>query len=201
MTAINGYLPGRHNVLNALAAAAVAWQLGVAPAAIAKALGEFQGVGRRFNLKGELALKQGTALLVDDYGHHPSELAAVFAAARGGWPERRLVVAFQPHRYSRTRDLFDEFSAVLSEADAVVLTDVYAAGEAPILGADAKSLARAIRARGRLDPVVAGPAKALPQILGDVLKDGDLLLMMGAGDIGAVANELAASGLMSEHKA
>ena len=194
-------MPGRHNVLNALAAASVAWQLGVAPAAIAKALGEFQGVGRRFNLKGELALKQGSALLVDDYGHHPSELAAVFAAARGGWPERRLVVAFQPHRYSRTRDLFDEFSAVLSEADAVVLTEVYAAGEAPILGADAKSLARAIRARGRLDPVVAGPAKALPQILGDVLQDGDLLLMMGAGDIGAVANELAASGLMLEHKA
>ena len=194
-------MPGRHNVLNALAAASVAWQLGVAPSAIAKALGEFQGVGRRFNVKGELALKQGSALLVDDYGHHPSELAAVFAAARGGWPERRLVVAFQPHRYSRTRDLFDEFSAVLSEADAVVLTDVYAAGEAPILGADAKSLARAIRARGRLDPVVAGPAKSLPQVLGDVLQDGDLLLMMGAGDIGAVANELAVSGRVSEHEA
>ena len=193
-------MPGKHNVLNALAAAAIAWQLGVAPEAIAKALSEFQGVGRRFNIKGELALKQGTALLVDDYGHHPSELAAVFAAARGGWPEKRLVVAFQPHRYSRTRDLFDEFTAVLSEADAVVLTDVYAAGEAPILGADAKSLARAIRARGRLDPVVAGPAKALPQILGDVLQDGDLLLVMGAGDIGAVANELAVSGLQVEHK-
>jgi UDP-N-acetylmuramate--alanine ligase len=194
-------MPGKHNVLNALAAAAIAWQLGVAPEAIAKALSEFQGVGRRFNIKGELALKQGTALLVDDYGHHPSELAAVFAAARGGWPEKRLVVAFQPHRYSRTRDLFDEFTAVLSEADAVVLTDVYAAGETPILGADAKSLARAIRARGRLDPVVAGPAKALPQILGDVLQDGDLLLVMGAGDIGAVANELAVSGLQLEHKA
>jgi UDP-N-acetylmuramate--alanine ligase len=194
-------MPGKHNVLNALAAAAIAWQLGVVPEAIAKALSEFQGVGRRFNIKGELALKQGSALMVDDYGHHPSELAAVFAAARGGWPEKRLVVAFQPHRYSRTRDLFDEFTAVLSEADAVVLTDVYAAGEAPIIGADAKSLARSIRARGRLDPVVVGPAQELPRILADVLKDGDLLLMMGAGDIGAVANDLAVKGLDREQDA
>jgi UDP-N-acetylmuramate--alanine ligase len=191
-------LPGRHNVLNALAAAAIAWQLGVSRENIAAALQKFEGIGRRFNIKGELALKQGSALLVDDYGHHPSELAAVFAAARGGWPDKRLVVAFQPHRYSRTRDLFDEFTAVLSTADAVVLTDVYAAGEAPVLGADAKSLARSIRARGRLDPVVAGPAKALPRMLGDVLKDGDLLLMMGAGDIGAVSNELAQHGLILE---
>jgi UDP-N-acetylmuramate--alanine ligase len=193
-------MPGQHNVLNALAAAAIAWQLGVAPAAIAKALSEFQGVGRRFNIKGELKLANGSALMVDDYGHHPSELAAVFSAARGGWPEKRLVVAFQPHRYSRTRDLFDEFSAVLSSADAVVLADVYAAGEAPILGADAKSLARSIRSRGRIDPVVAGPARALPQVLGDVLKDGDLLLLMGAGDIGAVAGELAKNGLDMERK-
>ncbi|MBP6534170.1 MAG: UDP-N-acetylmuramate--L-alanine ligase [Arenimonas sp.] len=193
-------LPGRHNVLNALAAAAIAWQLGVSRENIAAALLKFEGIGRRFNIKGELALKQGSALLVDDYGHHPSELAAVFAAARGGWPDKRLVVAFQPHRYSRTRDLFDEFTAVLSSADAVVLTDVYAAGEAPVLGADAKSLARSIRARGRLDPVVAGPAKELPRMLGDVLKDGDLLLMMGAGDIGAVCNELAQHGLILEKK-
>jgi UDP-N-acetylmuramate--alanine ligase len=191
-------LPGRHNVLNALAAAAIAWQLGVSRENIAAALQKFEGIGRRFNIKGNLALKQGSALLVDDYGHHPSELAAVFAAARGGWPDKRLVVAFQPHRYSRTRDLFDEFTAVLSTADAVVLTDVYAAGEAPVLGADAKSLARSIRARGRLDPVVAGPAKALPRMLGDVLKDGDLLLMMGAGDIGAVSNALAQHGLILE---
>ncbi len=193
-------LPGRHNVLNALAAAAIAWQLGVSRENIAAALLKFEGIGRRFNIKGELALRQGSALLVDDYGHHPSELAAVFAAARGGWPDKRLVVAFQPHRYSRTRDLFDEFTAVLSSADAVVLTDVYAAGEAPVLGADAKSLARSIRARGRLDPVVAGPAKELPRMLGDVLKDGDLLLMMGAGDIGAVCNELAQHGLLLEEK-
>jgi len=191
-------LPGRHNVLNALAASAIGWQLGVTRENIAKALSQFGGIGRRFNIKGELALKDGKALLVDDYGHHPSELAAVFAAARGGWPDRRMVVAFQPHRYSRTRDLFDEFTAVLSEADAVVLTDVYAAGESPILGADAKALARSIRTRGRLDPVVVGPAQALRHVLCDVLKDGDLLLVMGAGDIGAVAGELAQHGLLWE---
>ena len=193
-------LPGNHNVLNALAAAAIAWQLGVTREHIASALQKFEGIGRRFNIKGELALRNGSALLVDDYGHHPSELAAVFAAARGGWPEKRMVVAFQPHRYSRTRDLFDEFTAVLSTADAVVLTDVYAAGEAPVLGADAKSLARSIRARGRLDPVVVGAASELRSVLADVLKDGDLLLLMGAGDIGAVCNELAQHGLILEPK-
>ena len=194
-------LPGRHNVLNALAAAAIGWQLGVEPAQIASALHKFQGIGRRFNLKGELDFGRGKALLVDDYGHHPRELEAVFAAARGGWPERRLVVAFQPHRYTRTRDLFDDFAAVLSSADAVVLTEVYAAGEAPIIGADAKSLARAIRARGRIDPVVAGSARELPAVLADLLADGDLLLMMGAGDIGYVAADLAAHGIHGEHQA
>jgi UDP-N-acetylmuramate--alanine ligase len=191
-------LPGNHNVLNALAAAAIAWQLGVTREHIASALQKFEGIGRRFNIKGELALRKGKALLVDDYGHHPSELAAVFAAARGGWPDKRMVVAFQPHRYSRTRDLFDEFTAVLSTADAVVLTDVYAAGEVPVLGADAKSLARSIRARGRLDPVVVAAASELRSVLADVLKDGDLLLLMGAGDIGAVCNELAQHGLILE---
>jgi UDP-N-acetylmuramate--alanine ligase len=187
-------LPGRHNVQNALAAAAIGWQLGVEPAAIARALDNFQGIGRRFNIKGELDFGRGKALVVDDYGHHPRELEAVFAAARGGWPERRLVVAFQPHRYSRTRDLFDDFAAVLSGTDAVVLTEVYAAGEAPIAGADAKSLARAIRARGRIDPVLVGSAAELPAVLADILHDGDLLLVMGAGDIGQVPNELVANG-------
>lgn len=191
-------LPGHHNVLNALAAASIAWQLGVTREHIASALQKFEGIGRRFNIKGELALRKGKALLVDDYGHHPSELAAVFAAARGGWPNKRLVVAFQPHRYSRTRDLFDEFTAVLSTVDAVVLTDVYAAGEAPIIGADAKSLARSIRARGRLNPVVVGAAQELRKVLADVLMDGDLLLVMGAGDIGAVCNDLAKQGLILE---
>jgi UDP-N-acetylmuramate--alanine ligase len=187
-------LPGRHNVLNSLAAAAIGWQLGVDPHAIARALEKFQGIGRRFNVKGEIEFGRGKALVVDDYGHHPRELEAVFAAARGGWPERRLVVAFQPHRYSRTRDLFDDFASVLSSTDALVLTEVYAAGEAPVVGADAKSLARAIRARGRIDPVVVGSAQELPAVLADVLKDGDLLLVMGAGDIGHTANEIASHG-------
>ncbi len=199
-TSVRLNLPGRHNVLNALAAASIGWQLGVAPSVIAHALENFQGIGRRFNVKGEIDFGRGKALLVDDYGHHPRELEAVFAAARGGWPERRLVVAFQPHRYSRTRDLFDDFAAVLSSADAVVLTEVYAAGEAAIVGADAKSLARAIRSRGRLEPVVVGSAAELPPLLGDVLLDGDLLLVMGAGDIGHVASDMAANGFSGARK-
>ena len=187
-------LPGQHNVLNALAAAAVGWQLGVPSELIANALEKFQGIGRRFNIKGELDFGNGKALVVDDYGHHPRELEAVFAAARGGWPDKRLVVAFQPHRYSRTRDLFDDFVSVLSTCDAVVLTEVYAAGEAPINGADSKSLARAIRARGRIDPVVVSSARELATVLPDILHDGDLLLMMGAGDIGAVASDIGHKG-------
>ncbi|MGY6518293.1 MAG: UDP-N-acetylmuramate--L-alanine ligase [Lysobacteraceae bacterium] len=192
-------LPGEHNVLNALAAAAVGWQLGVEPDGIARALAAFTGIGRRFNALGELDFGRGRALVVDDYGHHPTELAAVFRAARGGWPQRRLVVAFQPHRYSRTQELFDDFAAVLSTADVVVLTEVYAAGEAPIQGADARALARAIRARGRVDPVVVGPAReALLPLLPDVLADGDLLLVMGAGDIGRVAERLRTEGFDGE---
>ena len=191
-------LPGRHNVQNALAAAAVAWQLGIEPAAIARALEGFAGIGRRFNLLSQTPLeKGGMVTVVDDYGHHPKELEAVFEAARGGWPDKRLVVAFQPHRYSRTRDLFDDFAAVLSTADAVVLTEVYAAGETPVSGADARSLARAIRARGRIDPVVVGAAGELPAVLGDVLENGDLLLMMGAGDIGQVAQHVATRGFVA----
>jgi len=194
-------LPGQHNVLNALAAAAVGWQLGVSSEAIASALKKFQGIGRRFNIKGELDFGNGKALVVDDYGHHPRELEAVFAAARGGWPDKRLVVAFQPHRYSRTRDLFDDFVSVLSTCDAVVLTEVYAAGEAAINGADSKSLARAIRARGRIDPVVVSNARELATVLPDVLHEGDLLLMMGAGDIGAIANDIANKGFEGARQA
>lgn len=191
-------LPGRHNVQNALAAAAVGWQLGVSPQNIAAALEKFAGVGRRFNDLGEAVTASGARVrLVDDYGHHPRELASVFAAARGGWPEKRLVVAFQPHRYSRTRDQFDAFAAVLSEVDALVLSEVYPAGEAPIPGADAKSLARAIRARGRIDPVVVEQVADLSRVLPDVLQDGDLLLLMGAGDIGHVAQQIAARGFES----
>jgi UDP-N-acetylmuramate--alanine ligase len=188
-------LPGRHNVQNSLAAAAVAWQLGIGSDAIARALQKFAGIGRRFNLLAQPTTSKGaTVQLVDDYGHHPKELEAVFAAARGGWPDRRLVVAFQPHRYSRTRDLFDEFAAVLSTVDTLVLTEVYPAGEAPIAGADAKSLARAIRTRGRIDPIVVGGAADHATVLPDVLNDGDQLLMMGAGDIGHAAQQIAAHG-------
>jgi len=190
-------LPGRHNVQNALAAAAVGWQLGVEPAAIARALGAFQGVGRRFQIRGELAFASGHATLVDDYGHHPRELAAVFAAARSGWPQRRLVVAFQPHRYTRTRDLLDDFANVLADVDVLVLTDVYPAGETPIANADGRALARAVRARGKVDPVFVDHPRELKTALPALLADGDLLLLMGAGDIGAAATELAAGTLKS----
>jgi UDP-N-acetylmuramate--alanine ligase len=198
-------LPGFHNVQNALAAAAVGWQLGVEPAAIARALGAFQGVGRRFQFRGELAVgddagERGKVLLVDDYGHHPRELAAVFAAARGGWPQRRLVVAFQPHRYTRTRDLLDDFANVLAAVDVLVLTDVYPAGEAPIAGADGRALARAVRARGKVDPVLIEHPRELKNILPALLADGDLLLLMGAGDIGAAVNEIAAAGVLKTGK-
>jgi UDP-N-acetylmuramate--alanine ligase len=187
-------LPGAHNVQNALAAAAVGWQLGVDPDAIVRALEKFQGVGRRFQIRGELALDKGHALLVDDYGHHPRELAAVFAAARNGWPQRRLVVAFQPHRYTRTRDLLDDFANVLADVDVLMLTEVYPAGEAPIANADGRALARAVRARGKVDPVLVEHPKELRSALPALLADGDLLLLMGAGDIGAAANELAKAG-------
>ncbi|MBS0589308.1 MAG: UDP-N-acetylmuramate--L-alanine ligase, partial [Proteobacteria bacterium] len=190
-------LPGLHNVKNALAAAAVGWQLGVDAKAIATALENFQGVGRRFQMRGAIALggvgkNRGSALLVDDYGHHPRELAAVFAAARGGWPQRRLVVAFQPHRYTRTRDLLDDFANVLSEVDVLVLTEVYPAGEAPIADADGRALARAVRARNKVVPVLVEHPRELKTMLPGLLRDGDLVLVMGAGDIGAAVGELAA---------
>jgi len=190
-------LPGRHNVLNALAACAVGWQLGVEPAAMQRALAKFQGVGRRFQMRGEIELEQGSALLVDDYGHHPRELAAVFAAAREGWPERRLVVAFQPHRYTRTRDLIDDFANVLAEVDVLLLTEVYPAGEAPIANADGRALARAVRARGKVDPVLVEHPRDLVTALPPLLADGDLLLLLGAGDIGATATELARMGRLT----
>ena len=193
-------LPGRHNVQNALAAAAVGWQLGVEAEAIARALARFEGVGRRFHRRGELELDSGKALLVDDYGHHPRELAAVFAAARGGWPDRRLVVAFQPHRYSRTRDLLDDFANVLAEVDVLVLTEVYAAGETPIPGADGKALARAIRARGKTDPVLVDHPRELRGTLSALVRDNDLIMLLGAGDIGAAAVELGNAGHLRTNK-
>jgi UDP-N-acetylmuramate--alanine ligase len=194
-------LPGRHNVLNALAACAVGWQLGVEPDAMQAALAGFEGVGRRFQMRGEIALDQGSALLVDDYGHHPRELAAVFAAARAGWPARRLVVAFQPHRYSRTRDLLDDFANVLAEVDVLVLTDIYPAGEAPIANADGRALSRAVRARGKVDPVLVEHPRDLRDALPPLLRDGDLLLLLGAGDIGAAATELAHAGQLKSRGA
>jgi UDP-N-acetylmuramate--alanine ligase len=188
--AIELNLPGRHNVLNALAAIAVATELGVADADIQHALAGFQGIGRRFQMAGEIAARSGRVLLVDDYAHHPRELAPTIAAARAGWPERRLVVVFQPHRYTRTRDLFDDFVEVLSGVDVLVLCEVYAAGESPIAGADGRALARGIRARGQVDPVFVEDLARLPSVLNDLLEDGDLLLTMGAGDIGAAAQRL-----------
>jgi len=193
-------LPGQHNVQNALAAIAVGWQLGVTAQEIQKALGQFQGVGRRFDLRGELEIDQGKVLLVDDYGHHPRELAAVFAAARGGWPERRLVVAFQPHRYSRTRDLLDDFANVLANVDGLVLTEVYPAGETPIVNADGRALARAVRARGKVHPIFIQHPRELKSFLPTLLDDGDLLLLLGAGDIGTVATELMEAGSLKMEK-
>ena len=194
-------IPGRHNVHNALAAAAIGWQLGVSDEAIAKSLSEFGGVGRRFHQHGLVRVQDGEALMVDDYGHHPRELKAIIDAARGGWPDRRLLLVFQPHRYTRTRDLLDEFADVLSEVDALVLTEVYAAGEAPITGADGKALARAVRARGRVDPVLVKSARDLPEALAPLAHAGDFILLAGAGDIGAVANEIGSRGHLLGDKA
>ncbi len=187
---VTSNLAGRHNVLNALAAISVAHEVGVSDDAILRGLANFQGVGRRFQSYGELATSAGSVLMIDDYGHHPREVAATLQAIRAGWPSRRLVVAFQPHRYTRTRDLFEDFTKVLSEVDVLVLIEVYAAGEAPIAGADGRTLCRAIRARGYADPVFVERASDLAQTLTGVLRDGDVLLTLGAGDIGAVAARL-----------
>ncbi|HET7546613.1 MAG TPA: UDP-N-acetylmuramate--L-alanine ligase [Usitatibacter sp.] len=188
-------LPGEHNVLNALAAIAVAREVGAPDAAIAKALAEFTGVGRRFQRYGEIALAGGGAFtLVDDYGHHPAEMAATLAAARGAFPGRRIVLAFQPHRYTRTRDLFEDFVRVLSTVDELVLADVYPAGEAPIVAADGRSLARAVRVAGKVEPVFVETTAEMPAALLARLRDGDVVITMGAGSVGGLAPELAASG-------
>ncbi len=178
-------LAGRHNVLNALAAIAVAQELGVEDAAIQRALAGFQGIGRRFQLYGEMPTTAGQVLMIDDYGHHPQEIAATVEAIRGGWPQRRLVMAFQPHRYTRTRDLFEDFVKILSEVDVLVLLDVYPAGEEAIAAADGRALSRAIRARGQVDPIFVDAVADLPAVLRGVLHEGDVLLTLGAGDIGA----------------
>ena len=180
-------LPGLHNVRNALAAIAVAGELQVSDQAVVEALGKFEGIDRRFQNHGEIRTKAGKVMLVDDYGHHPTELAATLAAARAGWPKRRIVLAFQPHRYSRTRDLLDDFATVLSDADVLVLLEVFAAGEDPIAGADGRAIARAVRSRGGVEPVFIESTAELLPVLEGLLADGDLLLTMGAGDIGAAA--------------
>jgi len=183
-------LPGRHNVLNSLAAVAVATELDVADVAIQKALANFQGIDRRLQQLGEIHWPGGSALLVDDYAHHPTEVAATLDAVRQAWPSRRLVVAFQPHRYTRTRDLVDDFGSVLSECDVLLVTEVYAAGEAPIAGADGRAICRAVRSRGLIEPVFVERVDNLGESLRGVLHDGDLVLTMGAGNIGAIALEL-----------
>jgi UDP-N-acetylmuramate--alanine ligase len=186
-------LPGNHYVLNALAAIAIASELNVQDDAIIKALKEFKGVGRRFERYGEVATSPaqgkagGTFTLIDDYGHHPVEMQAVIAAARAAFPERRLVMAFQPHRYTRTRDCFEDFVRVLSSADVVLLTEVYSAGEAPIIAADARSLIRAIRVAGKVEPLFVETTDGLPQAILDVAQANDVVIVMGAGSIGHVA--------------
>jgi UDP-N-acetylmuramate--alanine ligase len=185
-------LPGEHNVLNALAAAAVAHELGVDDAAIVSGLAGFQGIGRRFQIHGDIETPRGRVSLVDDYGHHPTELRSTIAAARAAYPGRRLVLVFQPHRYTRTHDLLDDFAQVLSEVDVLVLLEVYAAGEQPIAGADGRSLARAVRARAQVDPVFCEDVAKVPSTLANLLRDGDVVLTMGAGSIGAVSAGLPA---------
>lgn len=183
-------MPGIHNVRNALAAIAVAQELGVSEQDISKGLRNFQGIGRRFQMYGEIKTGEGKVLMIDDYGHHPHEIEATVTAIRQGWPGRRLVVLFQPHRYTRTRDLFEDFVRVLSETDVLVLTEVYSAGEEPIYGADGRTLARAIRARGQVDPVFVENIEEINSILPGLLNNNDILLTLGAGDIGSIAANL-----------
>jgi UDP-N-acetylmuramate--alanine ligase len=184
---INLNLPGKHNILNALAAIGVATECKVPDDCICNALSGFKGVGRRLQYHGELTIPAGTSILIDDYGHHPQEIRASLQAMRSAWPDRRLVLAFQPHRYSRTQALFDDFADVLSEADALLLLEIYSAGEKPIIGVNSRALTRNIRQRGKLEPIFIEHPDNLPRVLSTILKNGDVLLMQGAGSIGAAA--------------
>ncbi|WP_042861068.1 UDP-N-acetylmuramate--L-alanine ligase [Dickeya sp. NCPPB 3274] len=197
--------PGRHNALNAAAAVAVATEEGIDDDAILRALARFQGTGRRFDFLGEFPLqpvngKSGSAMLVDDYGHHPTEVDATIKAARAGWPDKRLVMIFQPHRYTRTRDLYDDFAHVLSQVDVLLMLDVYSAGEAPIPGADSRSLCRTIRGRGKIDPIMVPDVETLPELLAQALQGDDLVLVQGAGNIGKLARRLAENRLQAKTK-
>jgi UDP-N-acetylmuramate--alanine ligase len=184
-------IPGKHNALNATAAVAVASEEGVDDDAIIRALLEFQGTGRRFDNLGEFDTGNGNVMLVDDYGHHPSEVDVTIQAARAGWEKKRLVMIFQPHRYSRTRDLYEDFAHVLEQVDVLLMLDVYSAGEVAIPGADGRSLCRTIRGRGKIDPIFVPTSNDLPSILANILQNDDLLLTQGAGDVGKIARQLA----------
>jgi UDP-N-acetylmuramate--alanine ligase len=186
---INLNLTGKHNVLNATAAIGIAWELGVKPDAIQVALAEFSGIGRRFQISDDVKVPAGKVMHIDDYAHHPNEIRATVEGIRAAWPDKRLTVVFQPHRYTRTRDLFEDFSQVLSEVDALILTEVYAAGEKRIQDADGRALARSIRVRGKIDPVFVEELDALDEIVDSVLQDGDIFLTIGAGSIGAWSAE------------
>jgi len=186
-------MPGTHNVLNALAGISVALELGVSAEDICQALNEFEGVGRRFQVRTDCQIAQDNIMLIDDYGHHPSEVAATIEAVRNGWPEKRLVLAFQPHRYSRTQEQFDDFVKVLSAVDVLIVSEVYPAGESPIQGADGRALVQAIRARGQVEPIFLDDIHELPALLDGLIKQDDIVLTSGAGDIGAVAAELKAA--------
>jgi UDP-N-acetylmuramate--alanine ligase len=183
-------LPGIHNALNAAAAIAVATEDGIGDDAIIRALAKFEGVGRRFQQYGEFETGRGKAMLVDDYGHHPSEVKVTINAARAGWPEKRLVMVFQPHRYTRTRDLYEDFADVLSKVDVLVMLEVYAAGEEPIPGADGRALCRSIRSRGNLEPIFVATPDDVPSVLAGLVGEGDLVLTQGAGNVGALARRL-----------
>ena len=191
-------MPGEHNVLNATAAIAVACDEGVDDAAIQRGLAGFAGVGRRFSGLGELAVAGGSALLVDDYGHHPTEVRATLESARQAWPDRRVVMVYQPHRYSRTRDLYEDFVAVLSRCDALLLLDVYPAGEEPIPGADSRSLTRSIRQRGQVEPVFVESIDEVANVLCGILRDGDVVITQGAGNIARLAQDLQTLGSLAE---
>jgi len=184
---------GHHNVLNSLAAIAIGLEVGASESAIQKALADFGGVGRRFQHYGEVALPQGgSAVVIDDYGHHPVEMAATLSAVRGAYPDKRLLLAFQPHRFTRTRDCFEDFARVLSSTDALVLTEVYAAGETPIVAADGRALTRAVRVHGKVEPLFVEDIAALPAAILEHARDGDVIVTMGAGSIGAVPGKLVA---------
>lgn len=186
-------VPGKHNALNATAALAVAKEEGIANEAILAALADFQGAGRRFDQLGSFIRPNGKVMLVDDYGHHPTEVGVTIKAARSGWEDKRVVMIFQPHRYSRTRDLFDEFVQVLSQVDALIMLEVYAAGEAPIVGADSKALCRSIRNLGKVDPILVSDTDQLGEVLDQIIQDGDLILAQGAGSVSRISRGLAES--------